>query len=90
VLICFGLIWHQANRLSFGARVLLHLCAPTGAGGRREAAGGHSLPKSAKTKNHATDNDCTNERPDNNLGPSAASSQIVNDVASNAAEHSAD
>jgi hypothetical protein len=57
---------------------------------RREAARWHSGTKGPKTKNHATDDDCTNERPNNYFEPSAAFNQVAKSVASNAAEHSAD
>jgi hypothetical protein len=61
---------------------------PTRAAGSGE--GKHSGTNSPKTKNDASDNDCTNERPDKYFGPSAASGQVANKIASNTAEHSAD
>jgi len=50
---------------------------------RREAASGHSLPKSLKTIDQPAGNDCTNERPDKYDEPSAPSQGASND-----AEHS--
>jgi hypothetical protein len=43
----------------------------------------HSRTKSPKTKNHASEDDCTNERPDKYDEPSAPSQGASND-----AEHS--
>ena len=48
--------------------------------GRREAAGGHSLPKSPKTIDQPAENDCTNERPDKYDEPSAPSQGASNDA----------
>jgi hypothetical protein len=57
-------------------------------GGKRR--GGHSRTKGPKTKNRASDDDCTNEGPNKYFEPSAAFNQVAKKVASNAAEHSAD
>jgi len=58
---------------------------------RREAAGGTLLrTKSPKTKNHTTDDDCTNDRPNKYFEPSAAFNQVAQKVPSNAAEDGAD
>jgi hypothetical protein len=56
------------------------------AAGRAE--GKHSRTKNPKTKNHASDDDCTNERPSKYFEPSAAFNQVAKKVASKAAEHS--
>jgi hypothetical protein len=52
--------------------------------------GGPSLPKSLKTKNHASGDHCTNERPNKYFEPSAAFNQGAKKISRNAAEHSAD
>ena len=57
---------------------------------RREARAKHSRTKSPNTINHPTDDDRANERPDKYFGPSAASGQGANKVASDPAEHCAD
>jgi hypothetical protein len=54
------------------------------------SGGGPSLPKSPKTKNYASDDDCTNERPNKYFEPSAAFNQVAKKISSNAAEHSTD
>ena len=50
----------------------------------------HSRTKSPNTINHPTNDDRANECPDKYFGPSAASGQVANKVASDAAEHCAD
>ena len=50
----------------------------------------HSRTNSPKTKNDASDNDCTNQRPNKYFEPSAAFNQVAKKVASNAAERSTD
>jgi hypothetical protein len=57
---------------------------------RRGATSGHSRTKSPKAKNHATDDDCTNERPNKYFEPSAAFNHVAKKVASKGAKHSAD
>jgi hypothetical protein len=62
----------------------------TGAVFNHIAYQGHSRTKSPKTKNPASDDDCTNERPNKYFEPSAVFNLVAKKVASNATEHSAD
>jgi hypothetical protein len=50
----------------------------------------HSRTKSPKTKNRASDDDRTEERPNENFEPSAVFHLIPQKVSSNAAEHGTD
>jgi hypothetical protein len=52
--------------------------------------GKHSRTKSPKTKNYASGDDGTHERPNDYFEPSAAFNQVAKTVASNAAERSTD
>jgi hypothetical protein len=53
-------------------------------------SGGHSRTKSLKTKNYASEDDCTNECPNKYFEPAAAFNQVAKKVASNAAERGSD
>jgi len=50
----------------------------------------HSRTNSPKTKNHTSDDDCANKRPNKYFEPPTAFNQVAKKVASNAAEHSTD
>jgi len=51
---------------------------------------GYSRTKTPKTKNYASDDDCTNERPNKCFERSASFNQAAKKVAGNAAEHGTD